>query len=99
MDFLQQVQVSDFDSDSTIINYTGAISVESIGVGFDIGADNNTMNMIGNINIAAGDENRRGIIFNQSENNTLNLMGNILTANTLGIGVYYMGSTQHASLC
>jgi hypothetical protein len=84
-----------FDSDSAIINYTGAISVEAMGVGFDIGADNNTMNMTGNINIAAGSNTRRGVIFQQGENNTLNLTGNILTANELGIGVYYAGGSAN----
>ena len=78
-----------FDSDSAIINYTGAISVEAMGVGFDIGADNNTMNMTGNINIAAETNERHGVLFREGENNTFNLTGNILTANELGIGVYY----------
>jgi hypothetical protein len=84
-----------FDSDSAIINYTGAISVEAMGVGFDIGADNNTMNMTGNINIAAGSDTRRGVIFNQGENNTFNLTGNILTANEDGYGVIYSAGSAN----
>ena len=71
------------NTDSAIINYTGSISVTDIGVGFDTGADNNTMNMTGNINIAAETARRQGVNFNRAENNTFNLTGNILTANSI----------------
>ena len=83
------------NTDSAIINYTGSISVTQIGVGFDIGADNNTMNMTGNINIAAVTARRQGVLFNRGENNTFNLTGNIITANTLGIGVYYAAGSAN----
>ena len=57
-----------FASDNAIVNYTGAISVSTMGVAFDINDNNNTMNMTGNINIAAETAARHGVLFRRGEN-------------------------------